>query len=214
MIAANRNVIERLSASLREPLPGHGAFIELGGYQRPDIDEVLRRTPPPKESAVLVLLYEEREELRTLLMLRPTYDGVHSGQVAFPGGHREAGDADLRQTALREFSEEIGVATSLFVVLGELTRVFIPPSNTLVTPVLAYSESLGAPSPDPNEVAELIPVPINEMLRDDLLKRRTLFVNALKREAEVPYWDISGHVVWGATALMIAELRELLHRLR
>ena len=214
MIAANAEVIERLRASLCEPLPGHGAFIELSGYQRPEIDEVLRRTPPPKESAVLVLLYEEQRELRTLLMLRPTYKGVHSGQVAFPGGHREAGDTDLRQTALREFSEEIGIASDHFVVLGTLTRVFIPPSNTLVTPVLTYVGALGTPSPDPKEVEALIPVPLEELLRDDILKHRTLYVHALKREAEVPCWDISGHVVWGATALMVAELRELLFRLR
>lgn len=214
MNQGNAELIERLRASLRGPLPGHGAFIELGGYQRPDIDEVLLRTPPPKESAVLVLLYEEENELRTLLMLRPTYDGVHSGQVAFPGGHRETADRDIRETALREFNEEIGTRSDGFVVLGELTRVFIPPSNTLVTPVLAYAETLGTPSPDPDEVAALIPTTIHELMRADLLKRRTIFVNALEREAEVPYWDVGGQMVWGATALMIAELRELLFRLR
>lgn len=184
--------------------------MELSGYQRPDLAEVLQRVPPPRESAVLVLFHPRNGEVHTLLMLRPTYDGVHSGQVAFPGGKREPQDVDLRATALREFAEETGGDSSGFAVLGELTRVFIPPSNALVTPVVAWADTLGALQPDPHEVEQLIDVPLSELLRADLMRRQRLFIKALGREAEVPYWDIQGQVVWGATAMMIMELRELL----
>lgn len=187
--------------------------MELSGYTRPDIEDVLQRTPPPRESAVLLVFHPMNGAVRTLLMLRPTYDGVHSGQVAFPGGKREPQDADLRATALREFAEETGCATADFTVLGELSRVFIPPSNALVTPVVAWAPELGTPKPDAREVAELIDAPLSELLRADLLERKRLFIQALGREADVPYWAIQGHVVWGATALMIAELRELLGEL-
>ena len=143
-------------------------------------------------------------------MLRPTYDGVHSGQVGFPGGHREAGDADITATALREFQEETGAETGRFEVLGTLTPVYIPPSRALVTPVVAFTDLLGPLQPDPREVAALIPVAVEHLLRDDILKRTAVHVSILKRDMEVPYWDVDGHVVWGATALMIAELRKLL----
>jgi 8-oxo-dGTP pyrophosphatase MutT (NUDIX family) len=146
-------------------------------------------------------------------MKRPDYDGVHSGQIAFPGGHFEPNDRDLHQTALREFTEETGAPSNDFEVLGELSRVFIPPSNTLVTPVVAYAKQVDRFAPDPREVAALIDVPVSELMRTDVLKRTTLFIQVLDREAEVPYWDVQGHVVWGATALMIAELRELLRGL-
>lgn len=204
--------IARLTALMREPLPGHDTFRELSGYQRPDLDEVMRRTPPPRESAVLVLFYPKSDLWHTLLMLRPTYEGVHSGQVSFPGGKREPDDATLLDTAVREFREETGAAVPDLRVIGELSRVFIPPSNTVVTPVVGWCEHLGTLRPDTREVARLIETSMDELLREDLLRRRSLYIQVLGREAEVPYWDIQGQVVWGATALMIAELRELLHR--
>ncbi len=200
--------IERME---HRPLPGHGDFLELSGYQRPDLPLVRLRDPAPKESAVLVLLYPQAGSMHTLLMLRPTYPGVHSGQVGFPGGHREAFDADLRATALREFGEEIGAYTGHVRVIREMTPIYIPPSHSVVTPVLAYAPELGPTAPDPREVADLIPTAIEHLLREDILKHTRMFVKAVGRELEVPYWDVDGHVVWGATALMIAELRALFH---
>ena len=202
--------IHRLRERLAHPLPGYDDFREVSGYDRPDLESVKRQVPPPKESGVLALLYPHQGELHTMLMLRPAYDGVHSGQVGFPGGHREPGDADIISTALREFVEETGARTDGVEVLGTMTPVFIPPSRALVTPVLAYTALLGPVRPDPREVAALIPTAITHLLRDDILKRTTVHVSLLKRDMEVPYWDVHGHVVWGATALMIAELRNLL----
>lgn len=210
MNAQHLALTERLKEQLHGPLPGHDGFLALSGYNRPDLATVLRREPPPTESGVLALLYPEAGELRTMLMLRPAYEGVHSAQVGFPGGHREPDDADIIATALREFTEETGAPHGGFEVLGTLSPVYIPPSHSLVTPVVARTSRLEGLAPDPREVAELIPVAIDHLLRDDILKRTRLFVKALGRELDVPYWDVDGHVVWGATALMIAELRALL----
>ncbi len=206
-------VLQLLRERLKAPLPGHGDFLELSGYQRPDIDAVLRQQPPPKESAVLITLVPSNGEWQTLLMLRPEYDGVHSGQIGFPGGHREPFDSDLRETALREFREEMGASTTGMEVLGELSRVYIPPSRALVTPVLAYVPQLPELRPDASEVAAVIRTPVAHLLRNDILKRGSRYIAILKRELEVPYWDVQGHMVWGATALMIAELRQLLRGL-
>lgn len=210
MNTTDHELVQRVRDRISQPLPGHDDFRELSGYQRPDLTSVMSQTPPPKESGVLALLYPHAGELHTMLMLRPAYDGVHSGQVGFPGGHREPGDADIVATALREFQEETGALTGHFEVLGTLSPVYIPPSRSLVTPVLAYTVDLGELAPDPREVAALIPVALRHLMRDDILKRTKVFVSILQREVEVPYWDVDGHVVWGATALMIAELRKLL----
>ena len=210
MSGVHQELVKRLRERLSQPLPGHDDFRELSGYQRPDLATVMRQVPPPKESGVLVLLYPKNHVLHTMLMLRPAYDGVHSGQVGFPGGHREPVDADITATALREFQEETGAKSQRFEVLGTLTPVYIPPSRALVTPVLAFTDELGELNPDTREVAALIPTAIDHLLREDILKRTNLFVSILQREVDVPYWDVDGHVVWGATALMIAELRKLI----
>jgi len=204
--------VEKLREAWNSPLPGHEAFMMFSGYKRPDIEAVMAQQPPPRESAVLALLYPKDDVLHTLLMLRPTYDGVHSGQVAFPGGRREPEDVDLERTALREFGEETGAWDTRIEILGPLSPVYIPPSRSLVTPFVAFAENLGTLSPDPHEVQLLIEAPVSRLLEKDVMKRGPLHVPALGRTTEVAYFDVEGHVVWGATAMMIAELRELLLR--
>ncbi len=203
-------VAHRLHTRLEGPLPGHDGFLELSGYKRPDLEAAQRQDPPPRESAVLALLYAKDEVPHMLLMLRPTYDGVHSGQVSFPGGKKEAGDTDLRATALREFAEETGAAVDGIEVISALTPVYIPPSRSLVTPFVAMANALGSVNPDPREVARLIEAPLELLLRDNILKRREQHIAIMGRTVEIPYFDVLGEAVWGATAMMLAELRELL----
>ncbi len=203
-------VAARLRTALQAPLPGHDGFLELSGYKRPDLEAARAQDPPPRESAVLALIYPKQNVPHILLMLRPTYDGVHSGQVAFPGGRKEEGDPSLQATALREFSEETGAAVSGIEVFGTLTSVYIPPSRSLVTPFVGITAALGAVDPDLREVERLIEVPLELLLRDDILKHREQYIAIMKREVRIPYFDVMGEVVWGATAMMIAELRQLL----
>ena len=199
-----------LRNALRGPLPGHAAFADLSGYPRPSIEAALTLSPPPRESAVLVLIHPVQGVDHTLLMRRPVYKGVHSGQIGFPGGKREPDDISLHATALREFQEETGAGTASFEVIGELSRIHIPPSRTLVTPVVAWCADLGALRPDPREVGELLAVPLEEVMRDDILHRKPFRMGIDGAVRTAAYWDIHGEVVWGATALMIAELRTIL----
>ncbi|MBP8824770.1 MAG: CoA pyrophosphatase [Flavobacteriales bacterium] len=166
--------------------------------------------PPPRESAVLILVHPVAGQDHTLLMRRPVYAGVHSGQIAFPGGKREAADASLIDTALREFREETGAATSAFEIVGELSRIHIPPSRTLVTPVVAWAPALGNLVPDPHEVDALLDVPLAHLLRNDILHRMPIPMGPGRMDRMAAYWDVNGEVVWGATAMMIAELRTVL----
>jgi 8-oxo-dGTP pyrophosphatase MutT (NUDIX family) len=200
-----------LRERLARPLPGHERFLRLSGYPRPRPDAVRQLVPPPRESAVLVLVYPKAERPHTLLMLRPDYPGVHGGQVSFPGGKREEADPGLEHTALREFREETGSALRDVELVGRLSEVYIPPSRTLVTPFVGWCEAPMPFAPDPAEVQELIEAPLDLLLRDDILKVGERRMWRSGQQLEVPYFDVHGHMVWGATALMIAELRELLN---
>lgn len=199
-----------LRVALDRPLPGHDAFLELSGYPRPSIEAALQMQPHLRESAVLILIHPVDGVDHTLLMRRPVYQGVHSGQISFPGGKREPDDPSLVATALREFTEETGAATTGFEIVGLLSRIPIPPSRMLVTPVVAWSADLGHLSPDSREVAKLIDVPFQELLRPDNLHRKSFPMGLDGAERMAAYWDIEGEVVWGATAMMIAELRTVL----
>ena len=77
------DIVQRLRTGLGGTLPGHDRFLELSGYKRPDLERARQLDPPPRESAVLALLYPKQEVLHLLLMVRPTYNGVHSGQISF-----------------------------------------------------------------------------------------------------------------------------------
>ena len=199
-----------LRDALKGPLPGHNAFADLSGYPRPSIEAALALSPPPRESAVLIVIHPVAGTDHTLLMRRTIYPGVHSGQISFPGGKREAEDPSLIATAIREFQEETGADTSGFEIVGELTRIHIPPSHTLVTPIVAWAPMLGSLRPDPREVDELLDVPLPELLRNDILLRKPFRMNADGSERMAAYWNVRGETVWGATALMIAELRTVL----
>lgn len=215
MIAqVERSFPDALRRILNDALPGHDAFLELSGYRRPDLESALHLDPRPRESAVLALLYLKEDRLHTLLMRRPVYAGVHSGQVSFPGGRREADDRDLWHTALREFGEETGAGLEGIEPLGALSPVYIPPSRSLVIPHVAWRPVLGPVSPDPHEVDQLLEIPMDRLMEPDVLRHREQYIHVLGRSTTIPYFDLAGQVVWGATAMMLAELRQLLLRLR
>lgn len=199
----------RLLSALQAPLPGHAAFAALNGYPRGSVEEARRLDPPPRESAILALIFQSQGEVRLLLMRRTTYPGVHSGQIAFPGGKREPDDADLRATALREFEEETGADMSSIRIVGTLSPVYIPPSRIVVTPFVGWSDELGPLEPDTREVDELIMVPLSEVLDDAALQHKEIRIST-GVDAMAAYWHLQGQTVWGATALMIAELRAIL----
>lgn len=199
-----------LRRALSAPLPGHAAYLALSGYPRPSVEQMLKVRPAPRESAVLILIHPVHGVDHTLLMKRPIYPGVHSGQISFPGGRREPGDGDIVATALREFEEETGARTSDFEVVGRLSQIPIPPSRSLVTPIVAWASALGPLRPDPREVAALLHVPLSEFLLDHNLRHRSFNIGPDGAPLVAGCWQVQGETVWGATALMVAELRTAL----
>lgn len=161
-------------------------------------------------SGVLILIYPDKGKIHTPCILRPKYDGVHGGQVSFPGGKAEPGDRDIVETALREASEEIGVDPTMVKVIGKLTDLYIPPSNFLVTPVVGYSLSRPVFSIDPFEVEKLLEIDLLNLLYEPVIEQLKI-VTRDGLEIEAPAYMMDGNVIWGATAMIISELREIVN---
>ncbi|MBL4735677.1 MAG: CoA pyrophosphatase [Flavobacteriales bacterium] len=205
--------ITSLETALKQPLPGKEAQYKMAPY-----DRVLKliaqafTTKPMKESAVLCLFYPKNGEPHFTLILRNTYKGIHSAQVSFPGGKVEEGDASLEKTALRETEEEIGVQRDQVKIIGALTDLYIPPSGFHVHPFIGYLEATPAFSPDTNEVSKIIETPLSMLMDEAIVGRKKIMVSTNKLKVNYPYFDILGETVWGATAMMLSELKELIGR--
>lgn len=150
-----------------------------------------------------------KEETRFVLILRKTYRGVHSNQVGFPGGRVEEHDADLMQTALRETEEEVGIPRSEVTVLRELTRLYIPPSNFWVQPFMGLMQRTPRLVPQEEEVESVLEIDIDEFMSESCLTTQTLSTSYAKN-ISVPAFLLNGHVVWGATAMMLSEMKDIL----
>ncbi len=194
-------MLDQIRVALQRPLPGLAAQIKFAPEYRV---ESLRATPPAnaRPAGVLILLYPHNGELHFPLMKRVEDGLVHSGQISLPGGSQEAGES-LRQTALREACEEIGAACDGVEVIGELTTIYIPPSNFLVTPTIGYVDRRPEFRLDSREVAELIEVPLTMLFDPMVVKREPWTLRGM--QVEVPFYQIGPHKVWGATAMILSE---------
>lgn len=168
----------------------------------------MRPTPdnPPRQSAVLILIYPKiGAGLHLILTKRTAQLRGHSGQVSFPGGSQDDSDTSFEHTALRETCEEIGICTqSQINLIGRLTTMWIPPSNFNVVPVVATMQSEPEINANPPEVDRVLHMPLESLL-DDATKKTTK-MTLRDMEFDVPYYDVDGHIVWGATAGMLSEL--------
>lgn len=194
-------------------MPGWNAQKRLINYDRPAPDDISKVDPDARLGAVLALLYPKNGELHTVLMMRNTYKGVHSNQVSFPGGEFEKQDASLWHTALREANEEVGVPENKVIKISELTKVYIPPSRFLVTPFLAFAEKAPSFIPDPYEVKRIIEAPISKFLDPNNILEKKIFIDSYKAKLPIKYYEVEGEIIWGATAMMLSELAEILERL-
>ena len=163
----------------------------------------------PKKAAVLALFYpNEKGETCFLLTQRASYKGTHSAQISFPGGKIEKTDKNLKETALRETFEEVGISEENINVIREITDVYIPPSNFLATPYIAFSKE------KPNfiinhEVDHTFDVLLKDLLDDSNITSINITTSYAKN-TDVPCFKLNNYIVWGATAMILNEIKELL----
>jgi 8-oxo-dGTP pyrophosphatase MutT (NUDIX family) len=201
---------ESLINELQKGLPGTEVQ-----WQMASSDRMVRnfpRTPSDdaRAASVLILLYPNNGSVYTVFMQRPDYNGVHGGQISFPGGKQEPSDENAIHTALREANEETGIDTGKLEIIGTLTPLFIPVSNTLVTPVVAWIGEKPAFHHDINEVVFLFDADIRRFYDPAILKTKPLLVG--EETLDVRYYDYEGNVIWGATAMILHELLVILRR--
>ncbi len=193
-----------LQNEIRKGLPGTEVQWEMASSDR--MVRNFPRTPGPDAAvaAVLILLYPYNGSIHTVFMQRHNYPGVHGGQISFPGGKKEPADKDIIHTALREAEEETGVDPSKINVIGTLTPLFIPVSNILVTPVIGWTDKRPDFSHQVEEVVFLFDADIRRFLKPSIVKIKPFEIRG--EMLDVKYFDYDGHVIWGATAMMLNEL--------
>jgi len=200
-----KNYIRLLKKELEWSLPGEQAQLKMAPPDRPrqDTDQSTRN------AGVLILLYPYENDVYTVLIQRPEYNGAHSGQISLPGGKFEFDkDISLVDTALRETHEEIGVNRKEIHFLGQLTRLFIPVSNNLVQPFIGYLSSKPEFVPDPREVDEIYLIRLSNLLDPQcILKDKILLGN--QKSIIAPFYKVNNLQIWGATAMILSEFFEI-----
>ena len=162
----------------------------------------------PRKAAVLALFYpNKKNETCFLLTQRASYKGTHSAQISFPGGKIEKNDKNLQHTALREANEEVGIKVASVHIIRELTDVYIPPSNFLATPFLGFVNK--KPKLIKNhEVNETIDVLVSDLLDEKNLTWINMNTSYMDN-IDVPCFKLNDYIVWGATAMMLSEIKQL-----
>jgi 8-oxo-dGTP pyrophosphatase MutT (NUDIX family) len=199
-----------LRQELLKDLPGTDVQWEMASS-----DRMIRNFPrtPGKDAiaaSVLILLYPLNGPVHTVFMQRPDYNGVHGGQISFPGGKQEPSDKDSIRTALREAEEETGIDPAGVNVLGTLTPLFIPVSNIIVTPVVAWTDKKPAFIHQEEEVVFLFDAEIRRFYDPSLIKTKLMQVGT--DMINVKYFDYEGNMIWGATSMILNELLVILRR--
>jgi 8-oxo-dGTP pyrophosphatase MutT (NUDIX family) len=205
------DAIVLLKRALSNDLPGIDAHRMMAPDHRKPASEYLKEVKSYKTGCVMALLFpSETGEATLVLMERTGVEGdVHAHQVSFPGGKVEEGDEGFLMTALREVHEEVGVSSAEINVLGALTELYIPPSNFLVYPFVGYVSKRPDYNLSVDEVKNILEVPLSFFLASEN-KKETTFSSARGYSVKAPYYDYSGIKIWGATAMMIAELVALI----
>lgn len=193
------------------PLPGIVSQLKMSPPFRKELiakqQELMKQS---RRAGVMALFYPNTKGITHLvLILRKTYHGVHSAQVGFPGGKLEPEDSSIEYAALRETYEEVGVPMESVKVIKALTEVYIPPSNFTVYPFIGMTDNTPVFTKQDEEVEAIIELELQTLLHD--ANQTSQFVmTSLNKEVEVPAFLLNDHLVWGATAMMLSEIKDLL----
>lgn len=201
---------QRISKIKNLPLPGEASQYKMAPQGRiDDLKTINLEKKNPRRAAVMALFYPAMsEQTNLLLILRKTYKGVHSNQVGFPGGKVEKADEGLMATALRETHEEVGVKPTDVTVLKELTEIFIPPSNFIVQPFIGLYKNPKPFIKQDDEVEMILEVPLLDFLDETKIVNKKI-TTSYAVDIDVPAFKLNGYIVWGATAMMLNEIKEL-----
>ncbi|MEZ4796251.1 MAG: CoA pyrophosphatase [Flavobacteriaceae bacterium] len=193
------------------PLPAEASQFKMSPpFRRELISRYKKAMKDAKRAGVLAMFYpNSTNETHLVLILRKTYKGVHSAQIGFPGGKFEDDDKTLKQTAIRETWEEIGVPEHEIKIVKQMTEVYIPPSNFYVQPFIGITEVTPKFMKQDEEVEDIVEVSLAHFLDENNVGNK-LVATSYTEKIEVPAYVLNGHVVWGATAMMLSEIKDII----
>ena len=204
----SEELIERLKGAFDKELPGMESHLKMTPFRKMTNDIPVNR----REGAVMMMIYPKNGELYFPLIQRQEYKGVHSNQVSFPGGKVEEFDENLYHTALRETEEEIGINKAEINKIGEMSQIYIPPSNFLVSAFLTFHQELPQFIKEEKEVKEILEIPVSSVLDSNNIKSTKVEIGN-GQKLTTPYFDLHEKVVWGATAAILSEFKAIFNGL-
>ncbi|RMG76299.1 MAG: CoA pyrophosphatase [Bacteroidetes bacterium] len=208
-----QNLKYHFQSLMKKGLPGIEAHSKLAPDYRIKALKNTYKQDNARKSAVLILVYPKDDVLHIVLIQRASYKGVHSNQISLPGGKFEETDKTLVNTAIRETQEELGVRVLPENVIGSLSDIYIPPSNFMVSPFVAIIDFEPRFIPDVREVDQVIEVSVNELVFNCEIRSKPVFVPRYNKEVPVRCFEIQNHIVWGATAMILAEFMEVYRKM-
>lgn len=205
----NNDFLSSLDKKLKLPLPGREAQYRMAHAGRTD---PILSNRDARKACVMILLYpDEQLETKLVLIQRVNHKADrHSGQIGLPGGKLEATDNSLQAGALRELEEEVGVSAETVNVLGALSELYISVSNFLVYPFVGYVDARPDFVAQASEVQAILEAPLKLFLNKDLRKTKQLKLPGGMVLNKVPYFEVEQHTIWGATAMILNELSEII----
>lgn len=199
--------IDWLHNRLQKNLPGVEAQTKMASFYRKVIQPIPEHA---RQSGVLLTLFVKNEKLHIVIIERTKNGGVHSGQLAFPGGQKEAGDSDIIQTALRETNEEVGIISDEVLILGKLTELYIPVSNFVIYPVVGFCAKIPVLIPSDDEVSSVFTYPLAQLFNNKGNQTASVVYNGIAMTIETIAYNLpDGKYIWGATAMILSELETL-----
>jgi len=199
----NVEFVEYLKIRLTQNLPGINAQIKMAMRIGNSIFRKLTVSPTARKSAVLILL-NGIDSLNLLFTLRSSNLKKHSNQISFPGGRCDLYEAPIN-TAIRETYEETGIVVESKEILGKLSELYVPPSDSYIVPFVAYKENIQTINLNPSEVEEVFFIEFHKFVDDNIKKIKTMNIDGY--DVETPFWDVHPKVpLWGATSMILSEL--------
>jgi len=199
--------IDKLKEELVKDLPGEEFQNRMVSPHRYGDDTDFNNC---QKGSVLLLLYPSENEINIVFIRKPFHNGVHGGQISLPGGRIEESDTSSFHAALRETEEEIGVKPDNITILGSLSSLFVPASRFMVFPVVGYIDFKPVFQPNPDEVQQIIEVPLQKLIDPDNIGTKVLVKDC--RPFKAPAFNIDDHLIWGATAMILGEFVEVVNR--
>jgi len=189
------------------PFPGERAQLSMSPEIRDYMNNLKKKTLV-KKAGVAIIIFQKEGVLYTVFIKRPKYDGPHSAQISFPGGKLDYVDNNLIQTAIRETQEEVGIKADDLLFISSLSPLYIPISNILVQPVVFFLPYQPVYCISTREVDHVIEIDFKTLFDDNSVKEKTLQIGEIN--FNTPYYDVYDNHIWGATAMVVAELKEIM----